>query len=85
MADNIIQFPDPNEYKEEDKGEVMAIIKVFENGSSSTWISEDIETSDQKTWLKACLFSGMYAAHTIIHLGEDGDGPIEYKEIDDDD
>lgn len=84
MTDNIIPFPNPDEYKEEGKGEVMARVTVYEDGSTSAWINYDVETPDQKTWLKACLMSGMYAAHTIIHQHDEvEDGPIKEKDYED--
>lgn len=81
MTDNIIQFPNPDEFNEEEKGEVMARITVYENGSVGCWVSDEIETVEEKTWLKACVSDGVYGIHSIIHQGSEGIGPIIEKEL----
>lgn len=84
MTDNIIQFPNKDEYVEEDKGEVMARITIYENGMVGCWLSDDIDSPESATWLKACIIDGVFGMHQIIHIDPDNKDVIE-KELDDDD
>jgi len=83
MDDNIIYFPNPDEYDEDgEKGEVMARISVYENGPVGCWVSDEIDNAESKTWLKACISDGVYGIHSVIHQNDEGSGPIVEKDYD---
>lgn len=78
MTDNIIQFPNPDEVKEDEEEKfVVAKVTVYSNGDVNGWLWDGIETKEQEEWIKQSVFDGVVAIGTMItELGEEYDGEI---------
>lgn len=65
MSGNVITFPS-NQSPPEDDGEIMVVITVFESGKTTAWLSDEVETDEQRDWVKSNVFDGIYSLGDMI-------------------